>query len=491
MFFTYIYRELRRRHRQALLTALGLAVGVGLVVAVTAYAGGVGKAQDTVLHSLYGVGTDITVTQTAKLSQGGPPSFQMNPGSQSQQGKAFSRAAIRSAPGQQSLAATKVTQIAALSGVKQAVGGLTLTSMNVSGKFAKAASSGAAPGSQSSGSSSSSSTSSSSSSSTQSAATASQAPINVSSFSISGVDVTQTGLGPLSSTQLSTGRIFTSTETTTHVAVLSQSYAKQNKYTVGSTIKISGKKYTVIGLVTSSAGSTSTSDVYIPLHLAQAISDNTGKVNEIYVKATSANDIAKVKSEIKSALPKATVTTASDLAGQVSGSLKSASQLASTLGKWLAVAALVAAFAVACLLTVSAVSRRVREFGTLKALGWKSRRVVGQVMGESVVQGVVGGILGVIIGVAGAMAIAHFSPVLKATVGQTSTAGPGGQAPPGMAAAMGQAAQTVAVHLTAPVSLQLVALAVGLALAGGVLAGAFGGWRASRLRPADALRRVD
>ena len=60
-------RELRRRHRQALLTALGLAVGVALVVAVTAYAGGVSKAQDQVLQSLYGVGTDITVTQTAKM----------------------------------------------------------------------------------------------------------------------------------------------------------------------------------------------------------------------------------------------------------------------------------------------------------------------------------------------------------------------------------------------------------------------------------------
>jgi ABC-type antimicrobial peptide transport system permease subunit len=36
-----------------------------------------------------------------------------------------------------------------------------------------------------------------------------------------------------------------------------------------------------------------------------------------------------------------------------------------------------------------------------------------------------------------------------------------------------------------------VLVAVGLAIAGGLLAGAFGGWRAARLRPAEALRRVD
>ena len=86
MFFTYIYRELRRRHRQALLTALGLAVGVGLVVAVTAYAGGVSDAQDEVLHSLYGVGTDITVTQTAKLGEGGPEPVRHEPSRQGQAG---------------------------------------------------------------------------------------------------------------------------------------------------------------------------------------------------------------------------------------------------------------------------------------------------------------------------------------------------------------------------------------------------------------------
>ena len=331
-----------------------------------------------------------------------------------------------------------------------------------------------------------------SSSGSMPAPSASQAPIKVASYSIAGVDVGQMGLGPLSSTELVSGRTFTSSETTSKVAVLDKAYAKQNNHTLGDTIKISGAKFKVIGLVTSAAGSSSGSNVYIPLTLAQKMSDNVGKVNQIYVRSSSSNDIATVKKEIKAVLPQATVTTAQDLADQVSGSLKSASQLADTLGKWLAVAALIAAFAVASLLTVSAVSRRVREFGTLKALGWRSRRVVGQVMGESLVQGVLGGLVGVILGVLGARLIAHFSPVLKATVGQTAASGgPGGTAPPGMQAALGQAAQTVAVHLTAPVSIQLVLLAVGLALAGGVLAGALGGWRASRLRPADALRRLD
>ena len=47
------------------------------------------------------------------------------------------------------------------------------------------------------------------------------------------------------------------------------------------------------------------------------------------------------------------------------------------------------------------------------------------------------------------------------------------------------------VHINAPVNLALIAVAVGLAAAGGLAAGAVGGLRASRLRPADALRTVE
>ena len=42
-----------------------------------------------------------------------------------------------------------------------------------------------------------------------------------------------------------------------------------------------------------------------------------------------------------------------------------------------------------------------QEFGTLKALGWRSRRIVGQVIGESFVIGVRGAVLGVGLGYGG------------------------------------------------------------------------------------------
>src|ERR1700749_625440 len=75
MFFTYLRRELRRRMRQAIFIALGLALGIGLVITVTAASSGVKDAQAQVLHSLYGVGTAVTVPQTPKAGSGGPFGF--------------------------------------------------------------------------------------------------------------------------------------------------------------------------------------------------------------------------------------------------------------------------------------------------------------------------------------------------------------------------------------------------------------------------------
>jgi putative ABC transport system permease protein len=56
-------RVVRRGLRQAILIAIGLAIGIGLVITVMGASAGVRGTQAKVLRSLYGVGTDVTVTQ--------------------------------------------------------------------------------------------------------------------------------------------------------------------------------------------------------------------------------------------------------------------------------------------------------------------------------------------------------------------------------------------------------------------------------------------
>jgi putative ABC transport system permease protein len=264
---------------------------------------------------------------------------------------------------------------------------------------------------------------------------------------------------------------------------------------------VGGTSFEIIGIV-SVPQSGNPPDAYMPLAKAQSIgqlsstSKLTGKVNAIYVSAASAADISAVQAGISHALPGATVTDQDNLASEVTGSLASASSLAANLGRWLSAAVLVAAFGVASVLTMAAVSRRVREFGTLKALGWRSRRIVGQVMGESLVTGIAGGVLGVGLGYAGIALIDKLAPKLTATVGASNAAsatGPGralGAGTGGVAQTLDGTSHTVSVTLTAPVTVNVILLAVLLALAGGLIAGSFGGWRAARLRPAAALARV-
>jgi putative ABC transport system permease protein len=495
MFFTYLRRELRRRMRQAIFIALGLALGIGLVITVTAASSGVKNAQGTVLHSLYGVGTDLTVTQTPTAGSGGPAGFGFR-------GRVGSRTRPASGTkididnltsiGQGTLSSASVTSIGQLHNVSGAAGALSLTDAVITGKIpAINTSGGGGTGGFGGG----------------GGGGSFRGNFKSSSFTVSGVDLSTGALGPLSSAKLKSGRTFSSADATSNVAVVNSDYATQKKLSIGSTVTVAKTSFTVVGIA--SAGSDA-SDVFIPLARAQKLASLTGKVNTIYVAADSASNISGVAKEISGMLPKATVTTSSSLASEITGSLSSASSLANNLGKWLAIAVLIAAFLLASLLTSAAVARRVREFGTLKALGWRSRRIVGQVMGESITIGIIGGVAGVALGFAGAALVVKLARPLSASVGQTSgSATPGGArtfggGPGGFGGAGGtgrpggffgraaaDAPHTVLVHLSAPVTIGAVVLAVVLAIAGGLIAGAFGGWRAARLRPAEALARVE
>jgi putative ABC transport system permease protein len=503
MFFTYLWRELRRRARQAVFIAIGLALGIGLVITVTAAAAGVKNAQASVLHSLYGVGTDITVTKSPTTGSGGPQSFgfgfRTGTSSRPAAGTKIDTESLRSTSLGE-IPSTSLTKISSVKDVAATAGGLELTDTKITGTIPAINSSGGTGGAGFGGGGGEGGTSGSGGQTFRSSFTPT-------TFTVDGVDIANGELGPLSTGKLSLGATFTAADTTAHVALVDSDYATSSKVKVGSTVTIDKTSFKVIGEVTAPSGDTPP-DYYIPLTVAQTLASMKNEVNEIYVTATNGQDITTVASSIAVAVPGATVTDQDSLASQVTGSISSASSLANNLGKWLAIAVLIAAFFLASLLTMSAVSRRIREFGTLKALGWKSRRVVFQVMGESIAIGVVGGALGVGLGFLGAAAVGKFAHPLTATLSsgttgsatpggaRTFTGGggfPGGGAGGGFAGGFGRAAtaaSTVTEHLTAPVTLTAVLAAVVLAVLGGLIAGSFGGWRAARLRPAAALSKV-
>lgn len=65
MYGTYLRRELAGRKRQTMIVAIGLAIAIALVIVVNALTAGVRDAQAQALESVYGVGTDLTVTGAA------------------------------------------------------------------------------------------------------------------------------------------------------------------------------------------------------------------------------------------------------------------------------------------------------------------------------------------------------------------------------------------------------------------------------------------
>jgi ABC-type antimicrobial peptide transport system permease subunit len=480
----YLAAELGRRPGRTALTALGLAVGVGLVVIVGALSKGLDDAQAEVLEPLTGIGTDLSVSrpivppdENGSAGRGlGDPFTRLPPRERRQllrenkdheaafnfselgePGERFSRESLLTS--ELSVPTSQVANIRALDGAEDAAPSLSLRALLVEGTVPE---SGAVASPHGPG-----------------------GGFEFSNRTVSGVEVRKPGLAPVTPDQVTKGRYLSKRpEQARGEAVVDLAFARQNDIGVGDEVTVSGADFAVVGLSSAPLGGRA-SDVYLELGRLQKLSDREGRVNRIQVRASSSEAVAGLAKQIEEQLQGAEVVTAADLAARVGGSLDDADNLSSKLGTALAIVALLAAFLIATLLTLSSVQKRIRELGTLKALGWRQRLVVRQVTGESLVQGAVGGLLGAAIGIAGAAIVDAIGPTLEASVEQPRGAGFG---------PFGQGEITAGstdVVLGAPVDVGLLVLAIGLALLGGLLAGAAGGWRAARLRPAEALRSAE
>ncbi len=105
---------------------------------------------------------------------------------------------------------------------------------------------------------------------------------------------------------------------------------------------------------------------------------------------------------------------------------------------------------------IMSVVERVREISILRAIGWRKSRVVSMILGESLILSVLGGALGAV----GAVALVSLLTKLP----------------------------TVAGFMTGEIAPVVIAKGLLLALAVGVLGGAFPAYRAAQLLPSEGLR---
>ena len=501
MFFKYLGRELIQRKRQTLLVSMALATAIALVVVVNAASAGINSAQSKVLSGLYGIGTDITVSQTALSGQGGQRfNFDGNssgtPGQRPQRPdfSTFNQDRLEVARFSSTFDSSTLTEVNKLSGISSASATLKLNSISFNGSIPTSTNSttltmptdNAAP----------------STSSSEITAPSGRGNFEINSKSIEGIDVTGSNVGPLSGVDITSGRTFTATDSNQNVALVDANYAKANSIAVNSKVTIKSVKFLVIGIVAANSGSAETSsNIYIPLDTAQTMVDKAGSVTNIYVSAQSASDIDSIKKALAKIYPDATISSQSDLAASLSGSLNSASSLVKTLGKWLSIIVLLVAFAFAGLFTSSGITRRIREFGTLKAIGWKNSRITKQIMGETLATSAIGAVLGLILGIIGVFVVNLFAPSLSSSVASINPFGnrnpggfggrvPGGGFQGGPGGFPGSTATESIVKLHLGLSTSALLIAIGIALLGGLFAGTLGALRASKLTPASALRSV-
>lgn len=216
-------------------------------------------------------------------------------------------------------------------------------------------------------------------------------------------------------------------------------------------------------------GGPSDSSVYIPITQAQALF-GTNECDSIIVKLKS-SDQAVIDSTSKS-IKDAFVGEVSVISATAVLSIISSifSVITLFLGGIAAISLVVAGVGIMNIMIVS-LMERTREIGILKALGTKSRTVLLIFLSEAVIVGFLGGAIGAGLG------------WVLANVVAVVFSGTGGGIM-GTQAARGAVSMTITPILTPTVLLGAVAFGIGVS----VIFALYPAWRASKLKPVDALR---
>ncbi len=232
--------------------------------------------------------------------------------------------------------------------------------------------------------------------------------------------------------------------------ILGTTAASSLNKTVGSTINLFGTNFTVTGIYQTGNFITD-SGAFMSLNTLQNLTSNDGKISEIAVNVTDNANVTTVSQAIQNAYPnQLTTTTAAAEASRINqglGFINTASLAISLL------AIVIGGIGIINVMIMS-VFERTREIGVLKAVGWRSSRILTMILGESIILTLTAAVVGIIVGVVGVTVLlmvtnAGFKPEL---------------------------------------TLSILLRALGIAFLVGIIGGLYPAFRASRLPPTEALR---
>jgi len=232
--------------------------------------------------------------------------------------------------------------------------------------------------------------------------------------------------------------------------ILGKTAAESLEKKVGDSINLFGESFTITGIF-ETGNIMYDGAAFTSLDTLQNITNSQGEVSTIYVQVYDDTNLTELSQSIEATYPnELTASSASALSDRINeglGIIDSATWAISLLAIFIGGVGVVNTM-------IMSIYERTREIGVLKAVGWRSRRILGMIMGESIVLTLIAAVVGTVLG------------ILAAEAGLSLLSG----------------------KISPAYSLDVFVRGFLVAILVGVLGGIYPAYRASRLPPTEALR---
>jgi putative ABC transport system permease protein len=389
-FRNLILKNIFRNKSRSLLAIIGIAIGVAAVVGLGMVTDNLSKSTENALTA--GAGDFSVIAATGPNNGGGPPGGM---------------------GGDQVINQTKVTEISKITGVGSAVGVLR-TSVDLSN-------------------------------STNTTTNSTSGPSNFRSMtSIIGIDSSSISMDDIVVTN---GTVYSNN----NEVIIGKTAAQEMNKTVGDNISISNNTFKITGIY-ETGNFMDDRGIVMSLDSLQSLTNKTGEVSLIIVKANNGTDATSLATKIQNNYPNE-LTTSTSLSGM--DRMNNGLDVINS-GSWaVSLLAILVGGIIVIITMLKAVAERTREIGVLRAVGWTQKRIIAMIMGESIVLSFIAIFVGLVIGV-GIVELLSTTNILRG--------------------------------IMPAFSIFLFLKGIGVALLLGILGGIYPAYRASRLSPTEALR---